>query len=239
VLFISLLSLFLALAPFPDSFSTALRAAPPQSSPKLETVPQQPTCKIIYVGFVGAMETSNHQHSGVVQIRDTLRGADFPDICADSFMPIFWTSGRDWILTHFPSHPGVLTPSELENAPRVIMVGHSTGGWAMLSVARELRDKNIPVELTVQIDSVGFTDYTVPKNVTSSAIFHAWDALMLMTTKHIHLEDPAHTRVIADILVKHASHISITRDPRIRQLVIDAISKLRTEIAAAPTQLAR
>ncbi len=183
---------------------------------------------------MGALETSNHKHSGVVQIRDTLRGADFPDVCADSFIPISWTSGRDWILTHFPSHTGVLTDSELEYAPRIILVGHSTGGWAMLSVARDLRDKGIPIELTIQIDSVGFTDYTIPKNVSTGAIFHAWDALMFMTTKHIHMEDPSHTKLIADVLVKDASHLSITRDPRIRGLVLDAVSKLRQQIAALP-----
>ena len=200
-------------------------------------------CKIVYAGFVGAMETSNHKHSGVVQIRDTLRGADFTDVCANSFIPVSWASGRDWILTHFPSHPGPLTSTELEDSPKVIMVGHSTGGWAMLSVARELRDKHIPVELTVQIDSVGFTDYTIPDNVKTGAIFYAWDALFFMNTKHVRLQDPDHTKLIANVVVKDASHLSITRDPRIRGLVMDAVSNLRTEkaqlskpvIAAEPT----
>jgi len=190
-----------------------------------------PGCKIIYAGFVGALETSNHQHSGVVQIRDTLRGPDFSDVCANSFIPLSWNSGRDWILTHFPTHPGPLTSAELENAPRIIMVGHSTGGWAMLGVARDLRDKHIPVELTVQIDSVGFTDYTIPDNVKTGAIFYAWDALFFMNTKHVRLQDPDHTKLIAKVTVKDASHLSITRDPRIRVLVMDAVSNLRTENA--------
>jgi hypothetical protein len=189
-------------------------------------------CKIIYVGFVGAMETSNHKHSGVVQIRDTLRGPDFVDVCANSFIPVSWNSARDWILTHFPNHPGPLTSAELENAPKVIMVGHSTGGWAMLSVARELRDKHIPVELTVQIDSVGFTDYTIPDNVKTSAIFYAWDALFFMNTKHVRLQDPEHTKLLAKIVVKDASHLSITRDPRIRVLVLEAVNNLRNAQAS-------
>jgi hypothetical protein len=188
-------------------------------------------CKIIYAGFVGAMETSNHKASGVVQIRDTLRGSNYADVCANSFIPISWSSGRNWILTHFPNHPGPLTAEELGIAPRVIMVGHSTGGWAMLSVARELRDKHIPVELTVQIDSVGFADYTIPNNVRTGAIFYAWDALFFMNTKHVRMEDPDHTKLIAKVVVKDASHLSITRDPRIRELVMDAVRKLRSEQA--------
>ncbi len=102
----------------------------------------------------------------------------------------------------------------------------------MLSVARALRAKDIPVELTIQIDSVGFTDYTIPRNVKYSAIFHAWDALVFMTTKSIKVEDPKHTTIVANIVVKDASHLSITRDPRIREMVLNSVKTLRAEIAA-------
>jgi hypothetical protein len=190
------------------------------------------SCRIIYLGFVGALEPANNKHSGVVQIRETLQGKDFPDICANSFSPYVWTKGRDWLMKHFPSHAGVLTPAELEQAPKVILVGHSMGGWAMMSVARELRDRDIPVELTIQMDSVGITDYTIPRNVKSAAIFHARDVLMFMTTKHVRREDPNHTEVVADITVAGASHQSITRDPRIRELVMKTVESLRVALAA-------
>jgi len=193
-----------------------------------------PACTIIYAGFVGAMETSNHKASGVVQLRDTLRGPEYPDVCAESFMPVAWESCRDWILSRFPRHPGPPTEAESAGLPRIILVGHSTGGWAVVKVARELRDRNVPVELTVQLDSVGITDRTVPRNVKSSAIFHAWDVLMFLTTKSIHLEDPGHTKLIANVVVKNASHLSITRDPRIRDLVLSTVIALRKELAAVP-----
>ena len=212
-----------------DVHSSPLFAASRKPAVSEEPDTSHDGCKIIYAGFVGAMETSNHKNSGVVQIRDTLRGSDFRDVCANSFIPVSWNAGREWILTHFPNHPGPLTSTELRSAPRVIMVGHSTGGWAMLSVARDLREKHIPVELTVQIDSVGFTDYTIPDNVKTGAIFYAWDALFFMNTKHVRLQDPDHTKLIARITVKDASHLSITRDPRIRVLVMDAVQNLRNE----------
>ncbi len=185
------------------------------------------SCNIIYLGFVGALEPAENKHSGVVQIRETLQGHDYPDVCARSFSPYVWTEGRDWLLSHFPGHPGALTPDELQAAPKVILVGHSMGGWAMISVARELRSRDIPVELTIQLDSVGVTDYTVPRNVKHIAIFHANDFLMFMTTKHVRLEDPAHTTILADIKVDGAGHQSITRDPRIRELVMKAVETLR------------
>jgi pimeloyl-ACP methyl ester carboxylesterase len=229
-----LLILFLYSIVLPAFCNAAPRNLSPPSSPTPRTDSAVPTCSIVYAGFVGAMETSNHKHSGVVEIRDTLRGPGYADVCAESFIPISWTSGRDWILTHFPAHAGPLTAEEIAVAPRVILVGHSTGGWAMFSVARELRDKAIPVELTVQVDSVGITDSTVPRNVKTCAIFHAWDVLMFMTTKKIRMEDPLHTKLLANILVKHASHLSITRDPRVREFVLNAIAEARVEMASRP-----
>jgi hypothetical protein len=190
-------------------------------------------CRIIYLGIVGALEPANNQHSGVVQIRETLEGKQFRDVCAKSVSPYVWTEGRDWLMRHFPPHPGALTPQELQQSPKVVLVGHSMGGWAIMSVARDLRDRDIPVELTVQVDSVGLTDYTIPRNVKSAAIFHANDVLMFMTTKHVRLEDPAHTKIVADIKVAGANHQSITRDPRIREMVMNMVESLRTAALAA------
>ena len=46
------------------------------------------SCRIIYLGFVGALEPSQNKHSGVVQIGETLRGVDYPDVCAKSYSPL-------------------------------------------------------------------------------------------------------------------------------------------------------
>lgn len=184
-------------------------------------------CGIVYLGFVGALEPAGNKNSGVVQLRDVLKGPRFSDVCAKVYSPYVWTDGRDWLLSHFPIHAGPLTKAELEEAPKVVLVGHSMGGWAMLSVARELRTREIPVELTVQVDSVGISDYTIPRNVKAGAIFHANDVLMFLTTKTVRLEDPTKTRLVANVLVNHAGHESITRDPRIRDLVVHTVEDLQ------------
>jgi hypothetical protein len=202
--------------------------ATPPSSISSRVIENPANCRIIYLGFVGALEPSHNKHSGVVQIEDTLRGKDYSDVCANSFSPYTLAEGRTWLMQHFPAHPGELTAGELQHAPKVILVGHSMGGWAILSMARELRGRDIPVELTIQVDSVGITDFTVPRNVKSAAIFHANDVLMFMTTKHVRREDPVHTKLVANVTVAGAGHESITRDPRIRALVMETVESLRT-----------
>jgi hypothetical protein len=218
--------------------ATAVRAQIASTAPsKVDSQSQRDAnrdanCGIIYLGIVGALETSNNKRSGVVQIRDTLRGPAYPDVCARSFSPYVRTAGLHWLLKHFPARPGRLTDDELERAPKVILVGHSAGGWAVLSVARNLRRKSIPVELTVLVDSVGITDRTVPKNVKAAAIFHARDVFMLLTRKRLRLEDPSQTKMVATVLVKGAGHESVTRDPRIRDLVMSTVESLRAASAS-------
>jgi pimeloyl-ACP methyl ester carboxylesterase len=194
-----------------------------------------PGCRIVYLGFVGGLEPPNNRYSGVVQLRDTLRGNGYPDVCASSFSPYVWPAGLSWLLKHFPAQNRPLTPEELQRSPKVILVGHSLGGWAALAVARELRTRGISVELAIQVDSVGITDHTVPRNVKSAAIFHANDVLAFLTTKHLRVEDPASTKIVTDVTVAGVGHESITRDPRIRQLVRDAVESLRATYVASLT----
>jgi hypothetical protein len=195
---------------------------------------REANCKIIYLGMVGALELANNSRSGLVQIRETLGQSAYPDVCAKTFSPYVWRSGLHYVLKHFPSHPGPLTQEDLDHAPKVVLVGHSMGGWAVISVARNLKSRGIPVELSIQVDSVGITDQTVPNNVKAAAIFHARDILTFMTTKKIRAEEPSQTKLLANVLVRGAGHESVTRDARIREMVMNVIESLRA--AAAPPQ---
>ncbi len=75
-------------------------------------------CKIVYLGIVGGLETSNNSRSGVVQIQDTLRDQSYSDVCAKSFSPYVWPVALHWVLKHFPAHSGSWTNDELADAPK-------------------------------------------------------------------------------------------------------------------------
>ena len=92
---------------------------------------------------------SNNSHSDAVQIRNILRGPILHDACANSSRHIRG-GGFHWVLSYFPSHSGCPTRDGLEGVPKVILVGHCVGGWAILCVARNLNRKRIPIELCVQ-----------------------------------------------------------------------------------------
>ena len=70
-------------------------------------------------------------------------------------------------------------------------------------------------------------------NVKTAAIFHANDAMFLLTSNTIKVDEPSQTKLVEDILVKEAGHSSITRDPRIEDLVLCIVEAL----GSAPGQM--
>ena len=100
----------------------------------------------------------------------------------------------------------------------------------MIEVARYLRDRGIPIELVVLLDSVGISDRTVPRNVREIAVFRSGSILRFLTTKNFRMEDQQETTLVANVVAKNASHLSITRDPRVRDLVLGTVDELRKKL---------
>jgi hypothetical protein len=95
---------------------------------------------------------------------------------------------------------GYLDETERSTA-RLIMFGHSLGGAAVVKLSHNLRDMGIPVLLTVQIDSVGFTydDHVIPSNVRCAANLYQLDGWLLVGEDEIVPEDPEKTKIIANL----------------------------------------
>lgn len=96
-------------------------------------------------------------------------------------------------------HSGKLTDDQKKNA-RVIVYGHSWGGSAAIQLARQLGADNIPVLLTIQVDSVAkfhADDAVIPSNVAQAANFYQPDG-RLHGRAEIRAADPSRTRIIGN-----------------------------------------
>ncbi|MFN2974219.1 hypothetical protein [Terriglobus aquaticus] len=91
--------------------------------------------------------------------------------------------------------------SEAERrAVNIAIYGHSWGASETIALARQLQTQNIPVALTVQVDSVqkpGENDAEIPSNVHEAVNLYQRDGL-LRGREAIHAQDPAHTRILAN-----------------------------------------
>lgn len=80
-------------------------------------------------------------------------------------------------------------------AARLILYGQSFGGAAVVKLARQLEKLEIPVELTVQIDSVGLGDGRIPANVEEALNLYQTDGWIIQGQANVRAEDPSQTEV--------------------------------------------
>jgi len=93
----------------------------------------------------------------------------------------------------------ILTPEEKRNA-RIIIYGHSWGGSEAITLARELEKEGIPVQLTIQVDSITKirqNDSLIPANVAQAANFYQPNGF-LHGQSEIRAADPGHTSILGN-----------------------------------------
>jgi hypothetical protein len=94
-------------------------------------------------------------------------------------------------------HDGKLSKSERADAS-LILYGQSLGGNATIKLCRWLKKQQVPVRLTVQIDSVGLRDGKIPSNVLEAANLYQHDFGPIRGQSKIRAEDPKRTRILGN-----------------------------------------
>lgn len=129
---------------------------------------------------------------------------------------------------------GSLSAKE-KSAARIVIYGHSWGASETVTLARRLNKLNIPVLLTIQVDSVQKSkeeDGSIPPNVREAINFYQSDGL-LHGRSVIKAMDPAKTDILGNFKSTYRtkpvscagypwyarafmkSHIEIENDPRV------------------------
>ena len=185
------------------------------------------TCRVIVVGYTGGLETPNTSYSGVRRILHRVEKLNYPGLCARTFSAYRWWMADDWVRAQFgATGDAPLTPQQIANGPKVILYGHSFGGWATMWLARTLAHDGVPVELTVQVDSVGLTDKTVPPNVKEAANYYEKDTFILRGRYRIRVHDDKKTKLLGNFQVPGAVHTNIARTPEIADLIVNKVQTI-------------
>jgi len=131
--------------------------------------------RYIVVGFVGGFARRDNPNQGPVKLAVQARR----DLPKDSYVRVFENRHRKdaykTILRLLDrDHDGTLSNQEKAKA-RIILFGHSWGASAVVLLARQLDQLEIPVLLTVQVDSVRKPwqhDGVIPDNVGAAVNFY-------------------------------------------------------------------
>lgn len=208
---------------------------------------------VIVVGIVGGWIRADNHDDHIVQLADRLNREYGPGVHAEIFENHHREQARERILTLLDTdRSGTLEAGEKQQA-RIVLYGESWGGSETVMLARELKERGIPVMLTVQIDSVakiGENDEVAPANVVEAVNFYQPHGI-IHGCQAIRAEDASRTQVIGNfrfdyekhpVPVRGASwfaktflrpHVSIENDPAVWRRIETLI---RSELPAPAAQ---
>lgn len=232
------------------------------ASPTMHAVPADRNAgPLIVIGFVGGFVKHDDPRHPEVQLAAELRRRYGSRVYAQVFENHQRETAHRQVLQWLDlDGNGTLTAAEKRQA-RIIIYGHSWGASEAVALARELGHRNIPVLLTIQVDSIakpGKDDRVIPANVANAVNFYQPDGLF-HGRPEIQAADPARTRIIGNFRMTYSgrpaasistsytsswiarlfmkSHIQIEDDPRIWQRAAALIAEQLAQsgsIASAP-----
>jgi len=161
----------------------------------------------IVFGFVGGFVRHDDMVHSVVQLAALLRKQSPSGAIVKTFQNHDGANAYRDILTLLDTnHDGTLSVAE-KHAARIIFYGHSWGASESIFLAGQLGKENIPVLLTVQVDSVakpGQNDVVIPENVAEAINFYQTDGLLHGAPK-IRAADAARTRILGNFRISYAA----------------------------------
>ena len=153
-----------------------------------------PDGSCLVVGFLGGRDRWDDETKGVRQLAQKLS-----DPSANVHAETFENRRRDVALEF------VERARRGRQGIRLVVYGQSFGGAAVVKLARELGARDISVDLTVQVDSVGRGDGRIPPNVRYAANFYQDNGWFLEGEHPIVAEEPSRTVVLANVRLDYDS----------------------------------
>ncbi|HJT71158.1 MAG TPA: hypothetical protein VJ731_13245 [Terriglobales bacterium] len=154
----------------------------------------------VIIGFVGGFVRHDDTRHAEVQLANRLRSEYGNHAYVNVFENRNRESARTAVLQWLDKNSdGALSRSEKGRA-RIVLYGHSWGGSAVIALARELQKDEIPVLLTIQVDSISKLwqdDHTIPANVSQAVNFYQTGG-PLHGDREIVAADPARTKILGD-----------------------------------------
>ena len=205
--------------------------------------------QILILGFMGGREPWNNDQRNVRKLALKLRSIGDPSILVETVENKKRKLAVQLIANAFDRNRDGRFDEHERASARLIVYGQSFGGAAVVKLARQLKKMNVPIALTVQVDSVGLGDEVIPSNVARSANLFQRNGWFIRGEPTIKAEDRSKTTIIGNFnydyrqkqidlsrvsFVKKAFRVAHTKmeyDPdvwaRVEELILDSINKLR------------
>lgn len=153
---------------------------------------------VLIIGFMGGRESWNNRKRGVRKLALKLRAMNLPGVHVETVENKKRKLAVELIRNAFDrDRDGHLDERE-RTSVRLIVYGQSFGAAAVVKLARQLKKIEVPILLTVQVDSVGRGDKVIPSNVGRAANLFQRDGFIIKGERDIQPEDPAKTTIVGN-----------------------------------------
>ncbi|MBI3669464.1 MAG: hypothetical protein HY237_06775 [Acidobacteria bacterium] len=157
-----------------------------------------PAHSTLILGFLGGREPWNNDKRNVRKLALKLRAMNLPDVHVETLENTKRNLAAELIRNAFDRNRDGQLDTEERASVRLILYGQSFGGAAVVKLARQLKEMDVPVLLTVQVDSVGRGDAVIPSNVARAANLYQRDGLFIRGEPEIRAEDPRKTTILGN-----------------------------------------
>ena len=183
----------------------------------------------LILGFLGGRDNWDEKSRGVRQLAMKIDSMNLPDVHIETLENRKVDLAIELIHKAFDNNQDGYLDEMERSKSRLIMFGHSLGGAAVVKLSHDLRDMDIPILLTVQIDSVGFfyDDHLIPSNVKRAANLYQQDGWLLVGEDEIIPEDPKKTKIIKNVRFFYEDkEVDMSGEPWKRRLLSVPHSKM-------------
>ncbi|MCI0388783.1 MAG: hypothetical protein MOB07_08470 [Acidobacteria bacterium] len=154
--------------------------------------------KVLILGFLGGREPWDNPRRNVRRLALKLRAQYSNNVRVETVENKKRHLALELIRRAFDRNRDGQLDSQERSGVRLILYGQSFGGAAVVKLARQLDRMGIPVQLTVQVDSVGLGDRFIPANVARAANLFQRNGLLIRGEPEIRAQDPSRTTIIGN-----------------------------------------
>ncbi len=158
-----------------------------------------PEGSVLVVGFLGAWEQWDNPKRSVRKLALRLRDTAGPKVYVETAGNHSRRVMKGFIFEALDRNKDNKLDEAEAKAVGIILYGQSFGGAAAVKLARELKKWNVPVLLTVQVDSVGRGDAVIPANVKRAVNLYQRDPGPVRGQPTIRAEDASKTQILANV----------------------------------------
>lgn len=152
----------------------------------------------LVIGFLGGRDRWDDDRRAVRKLALKLRAMGRPDVHVETVENTQRHLALELVRKAFDRNRDAKLDEQERARVRLILYGQSFGGAAVVKLARELQTLDVPILLTVQIDSVGRGDAIIPANVRAAANLYQRDGWIIHGEPEIRAQDPQKTKILGN-----------------------------------------